>query len=155
MKAIITATAAIGLLATTAAADPLPEGAKPIGPASLTKLYSGRTLDWDTSMAYFAPDGTVKGINTQTGDSIFWGNWTVKGNEVCMVNNWKSLGTGETGSGATDCWKWWVAGEKEYWTLWSVRYDGSQPPADDYYDGELKKFRKGDAVSRKFDRLNS
>lgn len=134
-------------------ADPLPETAKPIGAASLKKFYSGSSTNWDTSKAYFAPDGTVKGINTGNGTSIYWGKWTVKGNEVCMVNSWRNLGTGESGGGATDCWKWYVDADGTYWTLWSVHYDGSKPKADDYYKGEADKIRRGDTVSKKFDKL--
>ncbi len=141
--------------ASVAWADALPDGAKPISAKWLAKYYAGKSADWDSSKAYFAPDGTVKGINTSDGGkSIFWGKWSAKGNEVCMVNSWKNLSSGKTGSGSTDCWKWYAAADGTLWQLWSVHYDGTKPGKDDYYAGEDKKLRKGDIVSKTFDKLN-
>lgn len=136
-----------------ATADALPEDAKPVSAASISKLYSGNSTDWKESMAYFAPDGTIKGVHTGNGNAIYWGTWRVKGNEICMTNDWKNVDTGESGGGLTDCWKWYVDGAGKPWQLHSVRFDGSKPGADDYYTDEIKKIRKGDIVSKKHDQL--
>jgi hypothetical protein len=154
MKHFFLATA-VSIFATTAIADPLPKDAKPVAAKSLIKIYAGKTADWSTSKAFFAADGTIKGINTSNGTSIYWGKWTAKGNEVCMVNSWKDTGTGKTGDGAKDCWKWWQAADGTLWQLWSVHYDGSKPSKTDYYTGEEANLKKGDLVSKKFDKLNS
>lgn len=155
MRVTFLAAAAATMMAGAAAADPLPADAKPLAAESLAAFYAGKTADWKTSKAYFAPDGTLKGINTENGASIYWGKWTVKGNEVCMVNDWRNTQTGDSGGPATDCWKWYVDGSGTFWQLWSVRYTGQKPPRDDYYTGEEKKFRKGDKVSKQFDKLNT
>jgi hypothetical protein len=145
----------IACTATLATADPLPPDARPVSGKSLAKIYAGRTAEWSESKAYFAPDGSLKGIHTGGGTTLFWGKWTVKGNEVCMQNSYRNLQTGKTGSGLRDCWAWWQAADGTLWQLWTVRYDNSKPPKDDYYTGEEKKLKKGDLVSKKFDRLNS
>lgn len=135
----------------SANAEPLPEGAKPIAATSLTALYSGSTANWGNSKAYFAPDGTVKGVSTPEtgGKRAYQGNWSAKGNEVCMKV--KVLGTDWEPS--TDCWKWYLGAENELWTLWSVHYDKTKPTKDDYYTDEKNKLSRGDLVSKAFAKL--
>lgn len=151
---LIACITALAAPAGTVRADPLPEGARPLAARSLVKLYSGTTLDRETSMAYFAPDLTVKGVSGKNLKGAVWvGTWQAKGNEVCMDVQWRDLATGKTGP-SRDCWKWYVAPDKTIWTLWSVHYDGTRPDPDgDYYDGELAKMKRGDLVSDRYARL--
>jgi hypothetical protein len=147
--------AALAALALPATADPLPKGARPLSEKALAKLYSGITTDWKTSSAHFAPDGTVKGLagKKRLGDRLYWGNWTVKGNEVCMNVDYRSRTNGDTGT-STDCWQWFLDRDRKPWTLWSRHYDGTEPDlADGYHDGELAKMSRGDGVSARFDKL--
>jgi len=149
----------IGLLALgtgVASADPLPGDAKPLSAKSIQKIYAGSTAHWSTSTAYFAPDGTIKatyGKGAKQG--IFWGKWQVKGNEICM-SGLTGIGPGdtETWTNGGDCWKWWVDGAKKPVTLWSRHYDGTEPDLiDGYYGSELGKIKRGDKVSKTFDKL--
>lgn len=91
--------AALAVAAWPALADPLPNGARPLGAKALHKLYSGTTLNWKTSRAWFAPDGTLKGVagKGKLGETLFWGTWTVKGNEVCMSGPFRNRITGKEG----------------------------------------------------------
>lgn len=102
-------------LAGPAAAGPLPKDATPIAAGSLKSFYAGSTANWTNSTAYFAPDGTVRGIFTAKdgGRHAYDGTWRVKGNEVCM----DTRGHGETGAPNTDCWKWYLGADRVYWTL--------------------------------------
>lgn len=146
---------ALAALALPATADPLPKGARPMSQKALFKLYAGTTTDWNTSSAYFAPDGTVKGLagKKRLGDTLYWGSWTVTGNEVCMNVQYRNRTNGDTGA-SSDCWKWFLDGDKKPWTLWSRHYDGSEPDlANGYYDGELAKMSRGDRISARFDKL--
>ena len=150
-----TLAAALCALALPALADPLPKGARPLSEKALAKMYAGTTLNWTTSRAYFAPDGSLKGIagKNRLGDTLFWGRWTVKGNEVCMSGPFRNRTTGKTGT-TTDCWKWFLGPDRQPWTLWSVHYDGSAPDlAEGYSREEITRMRRGDGVSATFDRL--
>lgn len=153
MKSLLVCVALAGTacLGTAALAEPLPKDAKPIAAKSLMSFYSGSTANWGNSMAYFAPDGTVKGVSTPKtgGKRAYQGNWGAKGNEVCMKV--KVLGTDWEPS--TDCWKWYLGAENELWTLWSVHFDKTKPTKNDYYTGEKDKLSRGDHVSKAFAKL--
>lgn len=158
LKAIFTATvfALAALAGVPGLADPLPADARPLGPNSITRIYAGSTANWSSSRAHFAADGTVQGIHKgDSGTSLFWGNWAVSGNEICMTNQYRNLDTGEAGTLQPDCWQWFIDGNRKTWTLWSKHFDGSAPDlANGFYDGELGKLRRGDTVRADFARLN-
>ncbi len=153
MKSLIVSAVLAGgvCLATTAFADPLPKDAKPIAAKSLSALYGGSTAKWGNSTAYFAPDGTVRGIFTEDNGTrrAYQGGWQAKGNEVCMTV--KVLKTDWDAS--TDCWKWYLGGDGTLWTLWSVHYDKTKPTKNDYYTDEKSKLSRGDKVSKSFAKL--
>lgn len=136
-------------------ADPLPEGAKRLSAPSIQKIYADKTAVWSKSTAYFAADGSVKGIfQGDGGKTLYWGKWSIKGNEICMVVQGYDTSSKETFSGSTDCWKWWVDAEGKPVTLWSVHYDKSKADVNNgYYRSEIDSLEKGDKVSRKFDPL--
>lgn len=133
-----------------AMADKLPKSAQPMSTADVSAMYSGKTADWGSARAYFAPDGSVIGYNSKE-KGTFKGSWSVSSNRNCMKIRWKSTKTGESGN-STDCWDWFRDGKK-IWTLWSTHYDGSQPKKDDYYQGEVKKLKAGDRVSKQYAKL--
>lgn len=139
-----------------AAADPLPAGAQPLSAKAIQKLYAGNTTDWKTSMAYFAPDGTVKALwGEGSKRGVFWGKWQVKGNEICM-GPLTGIGPGdaEPWTSGGDCWKWWLDADKKPIILWSKHYDGTAPDLEDgYYRDEIGKIKKGDKVTKTFDKL--
>lgn len=147
--------AALAVAAWPALADPLPNGARPLGAKALHKLYSGTTLNWETSRAWFAPDGTLKGVagKGRLGETLFWGTWTVKGNEVCMSGPFRNRITGKEGQ-FRDCWTWYMGADGKPWTLWSVHFDGTPPDTrNGYYQDEIGRMRRGDGVSALFDKL--
>jgi len=148
---VFVALAGAASLATTTLAEPLPKDAKPIAAKSLSALYSGNTAKWDNSTAFFAPDGTVKGIFTEENGTrrAYQGEWRTKGNEVCMTV--KVLKTDWDAS--TDCWKWYLGADKQIWTLWSVHYDKTKPTKNDYYTSEKDNISRGDSVSKAFAKL--
>ncbi len=154
MKTPITTAIALAAITATAPADPLPRDAQPLGTGSVAGIYAGTTVDWGKSRALFTKDGKVKGISTRNGTTLFWGSWSVAGNEICMRNEWRNVTTGEAGTVPEDCWKWYVDSQGEPWTLWSRHFD--KTPADTkngYYKGEAAKMRRGDGVSAEFDKL--
>ncbi len=147
--------AAAAISATPLAAEPLPATATPLSAADVTALYSGNSTEWSNSSAFFRPDKTVIGVYGENLDeSIYWGKWTVTGNEICMRNSWRNVKNGDTGGGATDCWMWYETPNGTLYTLWSTRFDGTKPPKDDYYTGEVEALRKGDIVSRQYAKLS-
>lgn len=131
-------------------AEPLPKDAVPIGASSLTSFYAGSSSNWTNSKAYFAPDGSVKGVYTADDGKKFpyAGKWDVKRNEVCM----RVSGVGKT-KVTTDCWKWYLGADNAYWTLWTVHFDNTKPTKNDYYKSEATKISRGDTVSAEFAKL--
>lgn len=132
-----------------AAAGPLPRGAQPYTAVELERLYAGQTAVWDHSLAFFAPDHRIKGIFR--GRIIYWGHWSVKGNEICMVNQGYDPARHARFQVQPDCWKWWHDGKRAI-TLYSRPFDGSLPDLQDgYYLDEVEALKPGDLVSPRFD----
>lgn len=148
MHILSTSIAAFVLGTTTVAAmaDKLPKGATPLSAAEVHAIYSGKTGIYNTSDVYYDPNGTTKGVSGKPkATSTFKGTWAVNGNEQCMYN--KAKGDPKT---YTDCNAFWRAGNKVY-SLWSVHYDGSKPnKVNDYSPNEMKKYKKGDLVSKRY-----
>lgn len=115
--------AALAAASWPALADPLPNGARPLGAKALHTLYSGTTLNWATSRAWFAPDGTLKSVAGKEGQ--FRDCWTwFKGADGRPWTLWSVHFDGtppDTRNG--------------------------------YYQDEIGKMRRGDGVSALFDRL--
>jgi hypothetical protein len=136
-------------IATFAVADKLPKGAVPLTPKEIKAVYSDHSADWSAkNKALFAADGSVKGIS---GDSFFFGKYTIKGNQICMqVQATNSKTKVSDGKIYSDCWEWNKVG-KTYWTLYSKSYDNK--PVDrvkGWSKSEIKKLKKGDLVSAKY-----
>lgn len=138
---------------TFAYADQLPKSAKALTTDEIKILYANHTAVWKpNSMAYFAPDGSVKGIYK---NGTYSGTWAVTGNESCMMSQGTDAKTkASVGKTYTDCWQWFRDSKNKYWTLWSKHFDGSKVKKNDYYDGEIKKLRIGDLASAKVDAMN-
>lgn len=141
---------ALCLLAAPALADPLPKDATPFIQAKVSALYAGHAAVRPHSMAVFTPDHAVKGI--YNGKTLFWGSWTVKANEVCMMNQGVDPDTKEHFKVPPDCWTWWHGADGAAITLYSRHWDGTKPDLKDgYYDDEIGNLKPGDKVSAKFD----
>jgi hypothetical protein len=143
-------------LATSSMADKLPKSAKPLTAEEITAMYAGHTAKWKGSNAWFAPDKSIKGLfGKKLDEALYFGTWSVTGNEVCMTNNSEDVKTKKKGGPFTDCWQWFRDDKKRLWTLWSKHYDGSKVPKNAYYRGEEKILVEGDSVSEKFDKLKA
>ena len=148
--------ALLAAMALPGLADELPKGSTPMTPDEVAQMYVGKTANWTKSTAYFGADGTVKGLyKTDTSHGIFWGKWQIKGNELCNVGMQGYDAThGDPWEGKGDCWKWWTDPKGKPVILWSKHYDGTKPDTThDYYRDEVKKLKKGDKVSRGFDKI--
>ena len=134
-------------------ADKLPETATKLSPAEVKMLYAGKSSNWDSSKAYFAPDGTYLMVAK---DKSWYGEgrWTVSGNKACASITWHTVKDGKSGKGKPDCWTWNKDGKK-YWVLWSGDKGKKGYPADYWWDGELKKMKKGDSVTAAYNKLKS
>jgi hypothetical protein len=129
-------------------AKKLPKNAKPMTTEEVTAIYSGNSVVWDNSKAYFSPEKKVKGVFGKGKDRVLYsGEWSVTDNEACMKNSPK----GETKT-YTDCWKWWHVGKGSL-TLWSVHYDDSKPDLKNGYYDESKNIKKGDKVTKEYEEL--
>jgi Protein of unknown function (DUF995) len=85
MRAALFATFAIVLASAPAMSAPLPKTATPMTSDELSAIYSGKTAVWKMSSVYFAPNHSARGVFDKK--IAFSGTWSVKDNEICMVNN--------------------------------------------------------------------
>jgi hypothetical protein len=139
--------AVLALLALPSNADPLPKGAKPLSAKQITQLFAGNSQLWETSKAYFSPDGTVIGVYGKPPTSTYAGKWTVKKNKICMTNLPTNIKTGKTADRTyTDCWIFYTDGTN-VWSSYSNDYEDGKGPNEDFWDEELKTLKKGDQVS--------
>jgi hypothetical protein len=135
-------------------ADQLPKSAKALTTQEIKTLYTNHTVVWKpNNLAFFAPDGSVKGTFK---DGTFFGTWAVIGNESCMMNKATNAKT-KTSDGKiyTDCWQWFRDSKNKYWTLWSKHFDGSKVEKNGYYDDEIKKLKNGDLATAKISAMIS
>ncbi len=141
MMSNIYAVVILALLSSSALAEKLPADANPLTSADVKALYAGKSADWSTTRAYFAPNG--KFLTVAKDGSWFNenGEWTVKGNKICATSRWKDEKTGQNKS-SNDCWTWFKVGPK-YLSLWS----GEKNNVNGYYAKELDKMVAGDEVS--------
>ena len=133
-------------------ADKLPKSAKPLTTDEVKAIYSGKSVVWSkTNAFYFSPDGVTKGYN---GSYYIDGKWEVKDNIMCMMNQGVDSKTKETdGKTYTDCNTWFKDAKGRLWDIWSTRYDGSKPPKNDYNRDTDKKFKNGDTIDAKYGKL--
>lgn len=144
--------AAIVIMAQPSLADKLPKNAKPMSTAELKKIYSGNSQVWDKSQVYFSPDMNTKGVFGRPASHTFSGKWSVNGNKVCMNNKSVDVKTKKSdGKTYTDCWTFYKEGNKT-WSLWSNNYD-KQMTENDYWTKELGTLKKGDKVSKNYQKL--
>lgn len=128
-----------------AEARKLPEKATPMSADEVKLIYFGNSVTRDGSLTYFSKDMTVKVIiEADRKRTAYSGSWYVAGNEICVKIQMAP-------QEHVDCWKWWWH-DTETFTLWSVRFDGSKPDSDGFYDA-TPSIRKGDAVSDEYKRL--
>jgi hypothetical protein len=143
MRSLAFALSYLIMIPASAYATPLPKGSVAFSPSEVKALYSGNSAVWSAkNKAYFAEDSTVQGFN---GEYKFTGTWRVNKNESCMTV--KVVGD-KSGKSYTDCWSWFRGPDGQAWTRWSVRYDGSKAPKNDYYKDEKTKLKIGNLVSK-------
>jgi Protein of unknown function (DUF995) len=140
----------LSMIGLAAVADPLPSSAKPLSSKWITKAYSGNSALWDTSMVYFAPDGTTIGVYGNPPQATFAGSWVVKKNKICMTNVPTNIKTKKLDTRTyTDCWIYYADG-KTILTSYYNDFQEGKGPNDEYSEGELSNLKKGDKVSAKF-----
>ncbi|MTH97298.1 DUF995 domain-containing protein [Roseibium sp. RKSG952] len=131
----------------TALAGKLPDTAKPVSAAELTKIYSNKSTNWSKSRAYFAPDGAYYII----GKNKNWygtGKWNVKGNRICARVKWRTVDRKDTGK-ALNCWTWYKDGRG-----YVMVHNKEGRKSDDYYTSERSKLSRGDKVTRTYYQLS-
>jgi Protein of unknown function (DUF995) len=137
------------LCATSALAAKLPKGAVPLTEAEVSALYSNHTAVWaPNAMAYFAEDGTVKGIFPDTAKP---GNWTAKNNEFCMnIQGVDAKAKKLDGKTYSDCWQWFKDSKGKFWALYSKKWDNSKVDPTNFNKDEYGHLKAGDLVSAKY-----
>jgi hypothetical protein len=144
-------------VSSNAFADPLPKGAKELTAEEVTTLYSGNSFQWDKDNAiYFATDGSVASTFNFNGNRGYTvGTWKVTGSEICKnTAEWFDVTKKTSGKGNPDCWRWARKG-KTYYTLQTVRFDGSKPDENSWSKGENKKIKKGDLASKAIEAMKA
>lgn len=134
------------LAASPIMAKKLSKNAKALNAAQVKTIYAGKTATWSRSKAYFAPDGTFYLIGKKKG----WygqGKWTVRKNKMCWSMTVHIMKDGKKRKKKNQCTKWVIDGKK-YLSLWH-----ESDKKDGWYDGEQKKLRRGDSVTRTFKSL--
>jgi hypothetical protein len=147
MHAGIAAVAFSVVLACSAAsADSLPKTATPMSSDAVEKIYAGNTVISKNFDAYFALDGSIKGLfGKPTVKALIEGSWSVAGNEICMY----TFRSREPDS-FRDCYQYWQDGRRVV-ALWSIHSDGSAvDQTNGYHVGEEKSLKAGDLVSDKY-----
>jgi hypothetical protein len=147
----------ISYCCTSAFADPLPKGAVDLTESEVVELYAGNSMQWDKdNVAFFAADGNVASTFSFKGSRGYtMGTWKIIGNEMCKnTAEWFDVTKKTNGKGSPDCWKWARKG-KTYYSLWSVRFDGSKPEDTDWSTGENKKIKKGDRAGKKIEAMKA
>lgn len=128
-------------------AKKLPEKATPMSADEVRLIYAGNSAMRNGSKIYFSKDMTIKAIiETDKKRTAYSGSWYVAGNEICV-----KIQAADASEEHLDCWKWWWH-DAETFTLWSVRFDGSKPDSDGFYDASTS-IRKGDTVSDEYQNL--
>jgi hypothetical protein len=147
-KLAVCSLVAICFSCSAAISETLPKSAIKISSTEAKSLYSGKSSNWKKARAYFSPDGRYLIV----GKNKKWfaeGTWNTRGNKVCSKSKWTNIKDDKTGR-SVNCWTWYKDG-KRYLSLWSGDKNGKHG----YYDGEHKKMRKGDRVSKTFNKLKA
>lgn len=147
--------AILASLCSSVSADPLPKGAVDLTESEITALYSGNSFRWDKdNIAFYSADGNVVSTFKFKGSQGYTvGSWKVSGNEICKnTAEWFDITKKTNGKASPDCWRWARKG-KAYYTLQTVRFDGSKPDENAWSSGENKKFKKGDHVGKKIEAM--
>ncbi|MGE0238719.1 MAG: DUF995 domain-containing protein [Parvibaculaceae bacterium] len=141
-KLIIAACAVV--LATVAAeaknAGKLPKNAVPMTTEEIKQILSGNSIDYKVAKYYFAPDGSLLGID---GKKTWFadGTWTVTGNTWCLDSKWH--GPDKASDTYAQCEEKYKAGKKIY----SKNVKGEDKYLGDISTDQEKKIKKGDIVS--------
>ena len=92
----------LSLTVETSYSEPLPKGAVPLTASETRALFAGKTWRYgpdacnenDTGRVTFFADGRTRGIadlGVKRPWAIFWGTWSVNGNQICMTNRGRTV----------------------------------------------------------------
>jgi hypothetical protein len=122
-------------------AGKLPAGATPMPTDEIKQALSGNSIDFKVAKYYFAPDGSLLGID-QKQKGFADGTWTVTGNTWCLDSAWHSADKTKVFNFAL-CNEKYKLGKK----IFTKNTKGEDQYLGDVSTDQEKKMRKGDIVS--------